>query len=381
MLEVLPPEWLKLLLLTSITIGLWLTLNLYFYRTGNTQANRLLMLFVISQLLPPMNVYTLLTFDGFDWCWILTTNLTWLYGPFLLAFIQSLRNKYFSTKQYLLHASPFIISLLYRLFNSSFADGGIQAQNERDIQTIYIVFVPLFIQVFSYLSFCLWLVISKKEQIVRSVHAHKTSSYFWLLYLIAGLFILMLIDVTLISQLLWFEPITSNAWYSLVAFIAIYLQGIALFALCRPKVFYNDCLMVCENIIVQATGNAKKYRELDKGIAEQLSEQLTALMDKEKPYLINDLSLESLAEMLKVNRHQLSELLNVHLDARFYDYINQYRIQQSIEFLKDKNFNRSILEIAFEAGFNNKNSFYRLFKERTGITPTQFRKQTLTKNS
>jgi AraC-like DNA-binding protein len=379
MLDILSPEWIKLLLLTSITIGVWLTANLFFYRTGNVHANRLLMLFVICQLLPPINVYSLLAFNGSDWCWLITTNLTWLYGPFLFAFIQSLRNKYFTTRQYLLHASPFLLSLLYRFFLSSFNDGGMYYDNEADRNAAYWVVIPLFFQVFRYLSYCLWLVVRKKEELIQSVQSHKTSTYFWLLYLIAGLFVLMLIDVTLISQLLWFEPLTQNAWSLLVALIALYLQGIALFALFRPKVFYNDylvsCVIACEDVIVQVKGNAKKYRELDRNVAEHLSQQLKILMDKDKPYLVNDLSLESLAEMLNVSRHQLSELLNVHLDTNFYDYINQYRVQQSIDFLKDESMKQSILEIAFEAGFNNKNSFYRLFKQSTGLTPSQFRKK------
>jgi AraC-like DNA-binding protein len=380
MLDILSPEWLKLLLLTSITIGIWLTANLFFYRTGNVHANRLLMLFVICQLLPPINVYALLAFNGLDWCWLLTTNLTWLYGPFLFAFIQSLRNKHLTIRQYLLHASPFILSLLYRIFISNLNGSDVDYNSEVDRNAAYWVVIPLFFQVFSYLIYCLWLVVRKKEELIQAVQSHKTSTYFWLLYLIAGLFVLMLIDVTLISQLLWFEPLTQSAWSLLVALIALYLQGIALFALFRPKVFYNDCLVscitVCEKIIVQVKGTEKIYRELDQNIAKHLAEQLKCLMDKDKPYLINDLSLESLADMLNVSRHQLSELLNVHLDTSFYDYINQYRVQQSMDFLKDESMKQSILEIAFEAGFNNKNSFYRLFKQSTGLTPAQFRKQT-----
>ncbi|RYG14646.1 MAG: AraC family transcriptional regulator [Chitinophagaceae bacterium] len=57
----------------------------------------------------------------------------------------------------------------------------------------------------------------------------------------------------------------------------------------------------------------------------------------------------------------------------FYDYINGYRLQFASNLLKNPSCNLRILDIAFEAGFNNKNSFYRAFKESFGITPNQYR--------
>ena len=88
-------------------------------------------------------------------------------------------------------------------------------------------------------------------------------------------------------------------------------------------------------------------------------------MTHEQYFRQNTLSLEDLAQALGVNKHQVSELLNVHLNMSFYEYLNQFRVSYACSRLSDPNYQDSILELAYEAGFNNKNSFYRAFKEKT----------------
>lgn len=70
-----------------------------------------------------------------------------------------------------------------------------------------------------------------------------------------------------------------------------------------------------------------------------------------------------------------SELLNVHLHTNFYDWMNSYRFNAALLLLQDQTVNYSVTDIAFQAGFNNRNSFYRVFKSNLGITPAQYRKQ------
>ena len=318
------PEWLKILLLASITIGIWLCINLFFYRTGNKTANRLLMAFVLMQLLPPINVYSQMAFGGMDWCWLLTSNLTWLYGPFLFAFLLSFKHQYLSNIQLIWHVSPFFIVLVYRIFFPI-------AEKDAGLLTLL-----LFTHVFSYLLYSVYWLLKNKKDMVRLVNIHKTSHYYWLLYLVIGLFILMLVDVMLISRLMWFSPMKHENWQLLVASISLYLHGVALFSLFRPKVFYNDCSIGYQRAISKLNGTDKDYRELNVDLAQQLALQLDELMYREKPYLKNELSLDDLAVMLQINKHQLSELLNVHLQKNFYDYINQYRIKYAIDLLKKK---------------------------------------------
>jgi AraC-like DNA-binding protein len=39
----------------------------------------------------------------------------------------------------------------------------------------------------------------------------------------------------------------------------------------------------------------------------------------------------------------------------------------------DGRHNFSVTDITYRAGFNNRNSFYRVFKEKNGLTPSQYK--------
>jgi AraC-like DNA-binding protein len=103
-------------------------------------------------------------------------------------------------------------------------------------------------------------------------------------------------------------------------------------------------------------------------------QQLEQLMADQKPYLQNDLRLKHLAELLHIKSHHLSQLINEHYHHSFFDFINQYRVKAAEQFIKSSP-KSTLLEIAFDAGFNNKTSFVNAFKKFNGQTPSVFRKQ------
>ena len=99
-------------------------------------------------------------------------------------------------------------------------------------------------------------------------------------------------------------------------------------------------------------------------------------MELNKPYLNPSLSLYKLADEISISPKHLSQIINSTFEQNFYQYINSYRIEVCKEILSDKTQNYiNILAIAFEVGFNSKNSFNSAFKKHTGVTPTEFRKR------
>ncbi len=103
---------------------------------------------------------------------------------------------------------------------------------------------------------------------------------------------------------------------------------------------------------------------------------LNRLMEVEKIYLEEDLSIKDLADKLHVSVHFVSQLLNEKVGQTFYDYVNQYRINDVKDRLVDPEQSEiSILDIANECGFSSKTSFNRYFKRYTGMTPSQFRRK------
>jgi AraC-like DNA-binding protein len=60
--------------------------------------------------------------------------------------------------------------------------------------------------------------------------------------------------------------------------------------------------------------------------------------------------------------------------------VNTYRVEEvkkRLASLQDKD--KTILNIAFDAGFNTKTSFNRVFKKFTRMTPSQYRKRYMPK--
>lgn len=106
-----------------------------------------------------------------------------------------------------------------------------------------------------------------------------------------------------------------------------------------------------------------------------LMEAINRLMMEEKIYSDPQLTTESLAARLGVNRNAVSKAVNSILQKNFSAFINDYRIREAIRLLSNPaNDALTTDAIATDAGFNSRETFYRAFKARTGITPVQFRK-------
>jgi AraC-like DNA-binding protein len=127
-----------------------------------------------------------------------------------------------------------------------------------------------------------------------------------------------------------------------------------------------------------------KYEKsgLSPELAEKYLDELVRLMQDERPYTDNELTLSRLAGMLSITPHNLSEVINTRLQKTFYDFINQYRIEQAKADLADPEKQHfKILSIAFDAGFNSKATFNTIFKKQTNLTPQEYRKKVILSSS
>lgn len=104
---------------------------------------------------------------------------------------------------------------------------------------------------------------------------------------------------------------------------------------------------------------------------------LILLMKKERPYLDFELTLQKLAIQTDIPERELSILINHHLKKHFFDFINEYRINDAKILLQNPSKKElTVLEIIYMVGFNSKSSFYTAFKKATNQTPTAYRKST-----
>jgi AraC-like DNA-binding protein len=89
------------------------------------------------------------------------------------------------------------------------------------------------------------------------------------------------------------------------------------------------------------------------------------------------LTIGSLAAQVGVPEHRLRRLINDHLGERnFASYVNARRIDAAKQVLRDPaRAQDSVSAIAFDLGFASLGPFNRAFKEATGQTPSEWRKQ------
>jgi AraC-like DNA-binding protein len=112
---------------------------------------------------------------------------------------------------------------------------------------------------------------------------------------------------------------------------------------------------------------------------QKLLDRLLHLMEVERIYRQEGISIAVLAERLHLPEYRLRRLINQSLGHRnFNSFINGYRLAEAISALSDPDQAQvSVVTIALDAGFQSIGPFNRAFKARTGLTPTDFRRAAL----
>jgi|GEM_PF-706859 len=88
-------------------------------------------------------------------------------------------------------------------------------------------------------------------------------------------------------------------------------------------------------------------------------------------YMEGTLTLNEISEAVGISSSYLSGIFAESTGIGVNTYLNDYRVEQARRFLTETNLN--ISEIGYKCGFNSAQSFGRVFKKHTGITPKQFR--------
>lgn len=101
-------------------------------------------------------------------------------------------------------------------------------------------------------------------------------------------------------------------------------------------------------------------------------------LENEKPYLESQLKLADLAQALDLPAHELSRIINTGTGQSFFDLINTWRIRAFIEaYEAATEQERSILQLAYQSGFNSKSAFNRAFQKSKGVSPSEYFKNIL----
>ncbi|MDD5574994.1 MAG: response regulator [Candidatus Omnitrophica bacterium] len=91
-----------------------------------------------------------------------------------------------------------------------------------------------------------------------------------------------------------------------------------------------------------------------------------------------NIRLDDLAQRLFLSQKYLSKIFRQYTGITYNEYKIKVKIEKARELLKKKDFN--IYRIAENMGYQNTESFIRIFERETGYTPTQYREQARKKN-
>lgn len=84
-----------------------------------------------------------------------------------------------------------------------------------------------------------------------------------------------------------------------------------------------------------------------------------------------DITVQKIADALYISPSYVSKLFSKKLKTGFREYINDLRIHKAQTLLKESE--QKILQIMEICGFRNQSSFNRVFREKCGLSPKQYR--------
>jgi AraC-like DNA-binding protein len=390
-----------LLLLFSAFQGILLIVALLTIQDNNQKANQLLILLICVTtiaLLSRVSTDYREIFNTYPKLILLPELVLFLYAPIFYFYIQNLLTIQNNFPKKWLHFIPFILILLlyipyFLMEKQRFIDKIV----DRDMSGVFAAVGAFALLVNGYYWFICRQVIDKYKKQYSHTHSFEQNlQYLNAVIFIKGLCLAVFVFTCLgviigkileINTLTLVERSTDGIWlvFSIIPYFMGYfaMQQPEIFRLPQQVVFFKPIESLVENPIIEEplpltvmetspVLSIEKERTDNENL-QPLKEKLEDFMVKNKPYFNPRLTLNELADGLKMNAYVLSKVINDGFDKNFFDFINTYRIEEFKQLLQMPKYkNYTLLSVAFEVGFNSKTAFNRSFKKLTNTTPSEY---------
>jgi AraC-like DNA-binding protein len=232
--------------------------------------------------------------------------------------------------------------------------------------------IILDIALFIYLALCFKSFFKLKKIIECTYSSIRHNNFIWIRYLLITAIVIIFIDfIFVLSQVIFNFFALARTQNVIMLLLVISIIYAAHFGLNQSKVLVPYFLLEYENV------DKSKKKSIDNNSITEfktLELKLKNIIVEKKPYLDTELTLGKLAELTAVSDKKLSALLNRHMNISFYDFVNGYRINAFKNVIKSDMHNKYTIEtIAFQCGFKSKASFYRIFKLKMNMSPSEFK--------
>lgn len=335
--------------LVAIIIGINFSLLLWFSKRTNQSANRFLS---FALIVSDLWIARILGIDiGLAaiipvWAWV-PFRFSLALGPLIYFYVLKITRPEFKLRfKDLLHFGPLLLEL------------GAQLASE---QLNPVLSVLAFISVTSYLYFSRRL-IARFYQGLEFNEMSDRSRYQlrWLHRLLTVLGLLWLLWIPFTAVHYHYQPGIS-VYFPLYLLLIGAIIWIAVVAHLRPEAAIKAQVPVSRSV----PADLKQKRIW-----------LKRVLKENRYYLEPELSLSSLADELGLTTHELSRIINTAFKKSFNDFINEYRVAEVAQKMQDPAYDHlTLMGIAYDCGFNSQSTFHRAFKELTGKTPAEYKKE------
>lgn len=289
----------------------------------------------------------------------------WLDAPLLFLYIYcNIKPTYKLQLKTLLHLLPALIFMIYLVVSFYWLPLPIKDELIRNYSFASLEFVSVDLLAKFIRLIYMALAIKLLQDNIKQPEPAQTPP--WMLPIIIA-YTAVLSWELLLSILKVYHSIWELKYYNVVEIIGISDYYI-LFALINVVVF-----LAVNHFL---TPEPQKRKIVNKEpINMEYVEKLEVAMEQEKLYLNPNLSFERMAEKVDIPSKDLSATINRYYHVNFYEFINNYRINEAKALLEDPALShRSITEIFYDSGFNSKSVYNTLFKKKFNMTPSQYRK-------
>ncbi|NOU60329.1 helix-turn-helix domain-containing protein [Marinifilum caeruleilacunae] len=298
------------------------------------------------------------------------------FGPLLYFYVTSLLGRKISRKQLLFHSIPIVLTFLI-ILPFAFRDNSEKWLyfTDKFINLPINLAIGTFLQYLSAPIYFIWIIsiLRQHKTIIKQTHSSIDKiSLNWMRKLLYGVASVWIVDCLFVLSINFTQFEIYYGISIIIKYTFIFLMILlGFYGINQGYIFSSNHKSDHKN---QKENNDAKKRIPDETI-EEYTEALLQFMQNEKIYLNSEIRIQDLAIGVNMPVHILSHVINSNLNQNFYDFINSYRIDEVKKRLHDKDYaNYTIVAIANDCGFNSKATFNRLFKQYTGVTPSQYKK-------
>ena len=106
----------------------------------------------------------------------------------------------------------------------------------------------------------------------------------------------------------------------------------------------------------------------------ELMQRINELMERKKLYLDSELKVSDIAHAFKLHRNDISACINSQTGCTFTQYVNRYRVDYAKQLLRQQP-EKKISTVWTEAGFGTEQTFFKIFRAATGVSPKEWAAQ------